>query len=443
MSKPNCCIKTNTDTNNHNQNQKRDDDLGSLHLQTQISDSKGSFGLHRHALKKCILSLFQNHNENIHLTKNDSSTTLASISCSSISSSSICDTNTSATHHNYKTNNRNTKATLRSTIMRFFLLVLVGLAVESMVLPSSLQDLFQVSNFKSRRLSRPSPLAVLFPSLNHSPSSSCIEVNEKDLDDQSAAFSTVTTTATSVLSPRKTLSDNTCTVNDNTLALHHIINATDYNFLLNVTTQVGRFNPLTPATTTITSINHSNTIMTNHNSRRVVTVHKPQKFIPVLEARGSAERDIDKDEYGHRRDTIPIANAVDEYNPSQEDRNNNNNRINSAVFQFLEEELDDGQGVDHYAIQSNLALERYLSNVAHGIIVRINPGTLSPLSQKKCDDMLRELSNAGVIILTHPDVMSTLGAKDVSLVFIFCMMCVHVYMYFHVPPLLLLLLYAL
>jgi hypothetical protein len=28
--------------------------------------------------------------------------------------------------------------------------------------------------------------------------------------------------------------------------------------------------------------------------------------------------------------------------------------------------------------------------------------------------MLRELSDAGLMIMTHPDVMSTLGAKDVS-----------------------------
>jgi len=39
---------------------------------------------------------------------------------------------------------------------------------------------------------------------------------------------------------------------------------------------------------------------------------------------------------------------------------------------------------------------------------------LSALSQKNFDDMLRELADAGLMIMTHPDVMRTLGAKDVS-----------------------------
>lgn len=122
---------------------------------------------------------------------------------------------------------------------------------------------------------------------------------------------------------------------------------------------------------------------------------KPERFIPVLEARGT--HDNDKDEYGHRRDTVPIADAVAD----------SGMKTVSAVFQFVEE-------VDEHAKMINLALKLFLASNAHGIIGRNNPGTLSAHSQKKFDDMLRELSDAGVKIMTHPDVMSTLGAKDVS-----------------------------
>lgn len=71
---------------------------------------------------------------------------------------------------------------------------------------------------------------------------------------------------------------------------------------------------------------------------------------------------------------------------------------------------------------SNEALKKYLKRTAHGIIVRVNPGTLSPTSQRNCDQMLRELSVAGVTILSHPDVASSLGAKD-SLVKIKSLKC--------------------
>lgn len=60
----------------------------------------------------------------------------------------------------------------------------------------------------------------------------------------------------------------------------------------------------------------------------------------------------------------------------------------------------------------NDILKRFLMSNVHGIIVRNNPGTLSAFSQKRFDDFLRDLSAAGVVIMTHPDVMSTLGAKD-------------------------------
>jgi len=78
------------------------------------------------------------------------------------------------------------------------------------------------------------------------------------------------------------------------------------------------------------------------------------------------------------------------------------------VLQFLEEE----DGMNEEAVRSNAALYQFLKKTAQGIIVRNNPGTLSATSQKRCDDMLRDLSDDGLMIMTHPDVSSTLGAKD-------------------------------
>eukprot|EP00557_Chaetoceros_sp_GSL56_P005066 CAMPEP_0176497956 /NCGR_PEP_ID=MMETSP0200_2-20121128/12030_1 /TAXON_ID=947934 /ORGANISM="Chaetoceros sp., Strain GSL56" /LENGTH=507 /DNA_ID=CAMNT_0017896063 /DNA_START=697 /DNA_END=2220 /DNA_ORIENTATION=- len=150
-----------------------------------------------------------------------------------------------------------------------------------------------------------------------------------------------------------------------------LVTESDYELLQRITTIVGDYHPL------------------EHE--------KPEKFIPVLEARGV--HDNDKDEFGHRRDTLPIANSLDQYSEI---------KTHSAVFQFLEE----SDGENKVAVKSNLALKRFLAMNAQGIIVRNNPGTLSALSQKNFDDMLRELADAGLMIMTHPDVMSTLGAKD-------------------------------
>jgi glutathione synthase/RimK-type ligase-like ATP-grasp enzyme len=159
---------------------------------------------------------------------------------------------------------------------------------------------------------------------------------------------------------------------------------TEFALLSHVTTTVGDFDPL------------SNDAINNRPN-----------FIPILEARGGT----DKDEQGHRRDTLPIANAIDQSSlslSSSASNNQNNKKTYSAVFQFLEE----NGGLSTHAIMSNNALRKYLKKVARGVIVRVNPGTLSAASQKRCDDMLRDLSRAGAVILSHPDVASSLGAKD-------------------------------
>lgn len=149
---------------------------------------------------------------------------------------------------------------------------------------------------------------------------------------------------------------------------------TEFALLTHVTTTVGDFDPLSDD-----------------------SIKSRPDFIPILEARGGT----DKDELGHRRDTLPIANAL-----TQNETFSTN--VKSSVFQFLEE----NDGLSTHAIMSNEALKKYLKRVAHGIIVRINPGTLSPSSQRKCDEILRELSATGITILSHPDVASNLGAKD-------------------------------
>lgn len=143
-------------------------------------------------------------------------------------------------------------------------------------------------------------------------------------------------------------------------------------------------------------LSHVTTIVGDFDPFSDDVVRKRPNFIPVLEGRGG----IDKDEQGHRRDTLPIANAIDQLDVPT--------KTQTAVFQFLEE----NDGLSTHAVMSNDALEKYLKKVAHGIIVRINPGTLSANSQKKCDNLLRELGAAGIVILSHPDVSSSLGAKD-------------------------------
>ena len=219
---------------------------------------------------------------------------------------------------------------------------------------------------------------------------SSTSITECKNDDNDQGISTITFET----APNTNSNYNSNYNNSNYLYLNEI----DYNLLLNVTTAIGTYQPLPSSPLPYTKNYHQTT-------RRMI---KPKQFIPVLEARGTDDRDIDKDEYGHRRDTIPIANSIDQY---VHDDNTYDDNVKSAVFQFLEEE----DGRNQYAVESNRALKHYLKEVAHGIVVRVNPGTLSPLSQKKCDDMLRELNKDGVVMLSHPDVMSTLGAKDVSM----------------------------
>jgi hypothetical protein len=130
----------------------------------------------------------------------------------------------------------------------------------------------------------------------------------------------------------------------------------------------------------------------------LVQTVKPERFIPVIEAAGGT----DKDAAGHRRDTLPIAREIPTAFPGA--------RTESAVFQLLEE--NDGANIE--AVKSNDAVLRIIKSMAHGVIVRINPGTLSNTSQLRADNILRELADSGLVIMSHPDVNRSMGAKDVS-----------------------------
>ena len=137
------------------------------------------------------------------------------------------------------------------------------------------------------------------------------------------------------------------------------------------------------------------------------------KYIFVIEARGGTDKDP---ESGHRRDSIPIAKAVA-----------SSKCCGVAILSFLEEERKmkahyDGGGDDVFGRNEDVVFEsnRRINNAlrdlifhnACGLIVRINPGTLTPFTQSKLDAMLCEFSGAGIDVMPHPEVQRKMGAKD-------------------------------
>jgi hypothetical protein len=116
------------------------------------------------------------------------------------------------------------------------------------------------------------------------------------------------------------------------------------------------------------------------------------RYIPIVEARGGSDKDPAS---GHRRDSIPIATQIAE----QED-------CASAIFHFLED------SISAEASDTNAILRRHLLRTATGVIVRVNPGTLTPVAQANLEVMLTELSSAGIQIMTTPQVQRQMGAKD-------------------------------
>lgn len=131
--------------------------------------------------------------------------------------------------------------------------------------------------------------------------------------------------------------------------------------------------------------------------------------IVILEAAGGT----DKNEHGHRRDTVPIQRAIEKHGAQ------------CVVVQFQEE-----YGLDVYANNEarahNDALRSMLlpnkccgddhdkdkSQRIGGLILRNNPGTLTTMTQAKLDAMVIELDAAGIKVMSHPEVQKRMGAKD-------------------------------
>ena len=106
-----------------------------------------------------------------------------------------------------------------------------------------------------------------------------------------------------------------------------------------------------------------------------------KKHIIVFEAEGGSDKWID----GHRKDTMPIVNAIKAKG------------WNAEVVYFRDEWKD---------IIYDYALER-----ADGYISRINPGNL-PNGEKIYFETLTKLSDAGLVGMSTPDAMINFGAKD-------------------------------
>ena len=106
-----------------------------------------------------------------------------------------------------------------------------------------------------------------------------------------------------------------------------------------------------------------------------------KKRVIVLEAEGGADKWID----GHRKDTMPIVNAIKDKG------------FGAEVLYFRDEWSDE--------------LYNYIYNNVDAVIVRINPGNL-PNGEGKLFEMLRQLHDSDVLIMTHPNTMMRFGAKD-------------------------------
>lgn len=136
-----------------------------------------------------------------------------------------------------------------------------------------------------------------------------------------------------------------------------------------------------------------------------------KKSIFVLEAKGGTDKDPIS---GHRRDSIPIVDSIAE-----------SKCFGTAVLSFLEEEenhpssqenVDNMENMDQSQVGRNIrineALRGYIFRNACGLVIRVNPGTLSSGSQSKLDAMLVEFAASGILIMSHPDVQRRMGAKD-------------------------------
>lgn len=130
-----------------------------------------------------------------------------------------------------------------------------------------------------------------------------------------------------------------------------------------------------------------------------VSNNNDAKSIYLLEARGGTDKDPVT---GHRRDSIPIAEAIA-----------GEKLCGSAILSFLEE---DDEEIDECTRNKNKQINEMLCNFiirnACGLVVRVNPGTLSAATQSKLDALLCEFAEKNILVMSHPDVQRRLGAKD-------------------------------
>lgn len=105
------------------------------------------------------------------------------------------------------------------------------------------------------------------------------------------------------------------------------------------------------------------------------------KRIVIFEAEGGSDKWID----GHRKDTLPILNAL------------KTKGMDCEIIYFRDEWAEE--------------IIDYVKDRFDAYISRINPGNL-PNGEKKYFETLRKLSEFGLIGMSHPDAMLTFGAKD-------------------------------
>lgn len=106
-----------------------------------------------------------------------------------------------------------------------------------------------------------------------------------------------------------------------------------------------------------------------------------KKNIVIFEIEGGSDKYID----GHRRDTMPIARAI--------------------------QEAGWGAEVLYYRPEWSEDLFEYVSNNADAYISRVNPGGI-PGGEKGYFDLLTRLSEAGLVGMSTPEEMMAYGAKD-------------------------------
>lgn len=106
-----------------------------------------------------------------------------------------------------------------------------------------------------------------------------------------------------------------------------------------------------------------------------------KKSIVIFEAEGGSDKIFN----GHRKDTMPILEAI------------KSKGWDSEVIYFRDEWADE--------------ILAYAKEKFGGYISRINPGNLAT-GEKGYFDVLRKLSDAGLVGMSHPDAMTNFGAKD-------------------------------